>query len=166
MAIEVSIQAVSPELGEHSFWTFESHGSVSTVGPAAVSSAAGAGSCANEGVKDEVLRVKPRRTANKSAVSPARIGFLNVMILLLSVDDEGAGSDRRSVGFAGADTHGAFEVEDEDLAVPDLPGFRRPGDGVDGLVDLVGRDRHFDFDLRQETHGVFGTAIDFRMALL
>jgi hypothetical protein len=33
MAIEVSIHAVSPELGEHSFWTFESHASVSTVTP-------------------------------------------------------------------------------------------------------------------------------------
>src|SRR5258707_206959 len=30
MAIEVIIQAVSPELGEHSFWTLESHDSVST----------------------------------------------------------------------------------------------------------------------------------------
>ena len=48
MAIEVIIQAVSPELGEHSFWTFESHGSVSTVVPE--SSAAGAASWARTGL--------------------------------------------------------------------------------------------------------------------
>src|ERR1700716_742890 len=108
----------------------------------------------------------PSRTANMRAASPARVGFLNVMVLLLSVDGESAGSDRRSVGFAGADAHRAFEVKDEDLSVPDLAGLRRPGDGVDGLVDLVGRNRDFDLDLRQETHRVFGAAVDFRMALL
>jgi hypothetical protein len=64
------------------------------------------------------------------------------------------------------DAHRAFEVEDEKLAVPDLTGLCRPGDGVDGLVDLVGRHCHFDFDLGQETDRVFGAAIDFRMALL
>jgi hypothetical protein len=40
MAIEVSIQAVSPELGEHSFWTFASHTSVSTGGPPSAASCA------------------------------------------------------------------------------------------------------------------------------
>src|SRR4029077_6758947 len=39
-------------------------------------------------------------------------------------------------------------------------------DRLDGLGDLVGRDRDLDFDLGQETHGVFGAAIDFRVALL
>jgi hypothetical protein len=78
MAIEVIIQAVSPELGEHSFWTFESHANVSTVCPD--SSAAGAGSCAYEWVTVEKLRKTPKRTANMKAASPARIGFLNVMV--------------------------------------------------------------------------------------
>src|SRR5580704_2286631 len=58
------------------------------------------------------------------------------------------------------------EVDHEDLAVADLAGLGSRGDGVDGLVDLVGRDGHFDLDLGQETHGIFGAAIDFRMALL
>src|SRR3954447_27070964 len=58
------------------------------------------------------------------------------------------------------------EVDDEDLAVADLPGFRGGRDGVDGLVDLVRGDRDLDLDLGQEAHGVFSTAIDFRMALL
>src|SRR5262252_10730968 len=58
------------------------------------------------------------------------------------------------------------EVDDEDLAVADLAGLRGRGDRVDGLVDLVGIDGNFDLDLGQEAHGVFGAAIDFRMALL
>ena len=34
------------------------------------------------------------------------------------------------------------------------------------LSTWFGRDRDFDLDLGQEAHGVFGAAIDFRMALL
>src|SRR5947199_1184458 len=58
------------------------------------------------------------------------------------------------------------EIDDEDLAVADLSGFRRGGDGFDGLVDLVGGNGDLDLDLGQEAHGVFGAAIDFGMALL
>src|SRR3954462_8492534 len=58
------------------------------------------------------------------------------------------------------------EIDDEDLAVADLPGFRGGRDGVDGLVDLVGGDSDLDLDLGQEAHGIFGAALDFRMALL
>src|ERR1700759_1419438 len=58
------------------------------------------------------------------------------------------------------------EVDDEDLAVADLAGFRSRGDGVDGLVDLIGGDCDLDLDLGQEAHGIFGAAIDFRVALL
>src|SRR5579871_4433881 len=58
------------------------------------------------------------------------------------------------------------EVDDEDLAVADLAGFRRRRDGLDRLVDLLGGDSDFDLDLGQEAHRVFGAAIDFRMALL
>src|SRR5213083_1748263 len=58
------------------------------------------------------------------------------------------------------------EVDDEDLAVADLSGFGRRRDGFDGLVDLVRGDSDLDLDLGQEAHGVFGTAIDFRMAFL
>src|SRR3954452_18086673 len=58
------------------------------------------------------------------------------------------------------------EVDDEDLAVADLSGFRGRGDGVDGLVDLVRADGDFDLDLGQETHDEFSAAIDFRVALL
>src|SRR4051812_11540926 len=58
------------------------------------------------------------------------------------------------------------EADDEDLAVADLSGFGRRGDGVDGLVDLVRGHGDLDLDLGQEAHGIFGAAIDFSMALL
>src|SRR5579872_5591387 len=58
------------------------------------------------------------------------------------------------------------EVDDEDFAVADLSGFCSRGDGVDGLVDLVRGDRDLDFYLGQETDGIFGAAVDFRVALL
>src|ERR1700760_3017290 len=58
------------------------------------------------------------------------------------------------------------EVDDEDLAVADLSGLGRGGDRIDGLVDLLGRDRDLDLDLGQEAHRVFGAAIDFRVAFL
>src|SRR5262249_16632968 len=49
---------------------------------------------------------------------------------------------------------------------PDLTGLGCCRDSVDRLVDLVGCDRHFDLDFRQEAHRVFGAAINFRVALL
>src|SRR3954470_24108634 len=58
------------------------------------------------------------------------------------------------------------EADDEDLAVADLSGVGRRGDGVDGFVDLIGGDSDLDLDLGQEAHGIFGAAVDFRMALL
>src|SRR6059058_1750688 len=58
------------------------------------------------------------------------------------------------------------EVDDEDLAVADLAGLCSRGDGVDGLVDLIGGNSDLDLDLGQEAHGVFGAAIDFRVTLL
>src|SRR5258708_10172433 len=58
------------------------------------------------------------------------------------------------------------EVDDEDLAVADLSGFGCRRDGFDGLVDLVGGDSDLDLDFGQEAHRIFGTAINFRVALL
>src|SRR5262245_35066828 len=78
----------------------------------------------------------------------------------------GAGSKRRSVGFAGADADGLVDAEYEYFSVADLAGLGSGGDGVDHLVDLVGRYGHLDLQLGQEAHGIFGAAVDFRMALL
>src|SRR5215470_12300890 len=73
---------------------------------------------------------------NMSATSPARDGFLKVMVQLQSLDDGSTGSDRRSIGFASADAHGALEAEDEYLTVADLAGFRGSGNCFDCLGDL------------------------------
>src|SRR6516225_9772848 len=85
MAIEVSIQAVSPELGEQfSITGGLALASQDGVAAGAACSAAGAAApcCACEGVKAERLRTTPRRIANISAASPARAGFLKVMVRL------------------------------------------------------------------------------------
>src|SRR6185312_8820466 len=58
------------------------------------------------------------------------------------------------------------EVDDEDLAVADLAGLGSGCDGVDGLVDLIRGHADLDLDFGQEAHGIFGAAINFRVALL
>src|SRR5262245_4910738 len=169
-ATEVSIQAVSPELGVH----FSSTASLGSALPAqaggAASAAAGGGAAAASSAYEmsitDMLMNRVKRTPSASATSPARIGFLNVMGLTPVARRLSAGLARCGVGLAGADTHGAVDAEDEDLSIPDLTGLGCRGDGVDGLVDLVGRDRDLDLDLRQETHRILGAAINFRVALL
>ena len=73
---------------------------------------------------------------------------------------------RVGVGLAGADAHRLIDRGDENLAVADLAGLGGADDGVDHLVDAVGRHRHLDPDLGQEVHRVFGAAVDFGVALL
>ena len=58
------------------------------------------------------------------------------------------------------------EVEDEDLAVTDLTGVGRLGNGGDGLLDLFVRHGSFDFHLGEEVDRVLGTTVDFRVSLL
>ena len=73
-------------------------------------------------------------------------------------------SERVVAGFAGAHTHGAFDIQNKNLAVADLFSF---GSACDRRNDLfrhaVGHD-DFQPDLRNEVHSVFGTAIDFSVA--
>src|SRR5262245_13735996 len=156
--MEVSIQAVSPELGVQ----FSSTGVV----PPAQAGGAAAASSAYERSMADMLRNRAKRTPNARATSPARVGFLNVMGLTPVARRLSAGSECCGVGLAGADAHGGIEREDEDFSVPDLTGLGGCGAGVDGLVDLVGCDRHFDLDFRQEAHRIFGAAINFGVALL
>src|SRR3569623_707507 len=70
------------------------------------------------------------------------------------------------IGFTGADAHRMFEAGDENLAVADLAGLGGCGDGLDGAIDLGIGDSDLDLDFGQETHGVFGAAIDFGVDLL
>src|SRR6266702_905340 len=100
------------------------------------------------------------------AVSPALKGRLNVICFTPENVRLCAKSEGRGIGLAGADANRMVEVDDEDLAVADLSGFRGRRDGIDGLVDLIRGDSDLDLDLGQETHSVFSTAINFRMALL
>src|SRR5713101_8189235 len=70
------------------------------------------------------------------------------------------------VGLARANAHGVVDAEDEDLAVPDVPCLGSRRDGLDGLVDQLARHRHLDLDLGQESHCIFGAAIELRVTLL
>src|SRR6185312_11872848 len=110
--------------------------------------------------------MRPSRSPSASAPNFARDNFINVMVRYSCRKCCRAGSERRGVGFAGADAHGVVEAEDENLAVADLAGLGGARDGRDHLVGLVGGDRDLDLDLRQEAHRVFGATIDFRVALL
>jgi hypothetical protein len=47
-------------------------------------------------------------------------------------------------GLAGPDTDGLLEIDDEDLAVPDLAGACGVGDGLDDLLGNVISDGEFD----------------------
>src|SRR5262245_7691432 len=168
-ATEVSIQAVSPEFGVQLTCILASQagGGASAGGAAAGSlvAAGAAGAWANDTSTVTALTKAARRSPQTSASSPAREDLLNVMMLLLSWM-LGAGSKRRSVGFAGTDAYGLVDAEHEDLSVADLAGLGCGRDGLDHFVDLVGRHGHLDLQLGQKAHGIFGAAIDFGMALL
>src|SRR6476661_1744811 len=122
-ATEVSIQAVSPELGVHfSRTAFFGSGSLAQAGGvagAAAGAAAGACACAYA-TSCATLRKRHIRIPNARAKSPARDDFINVMVLLLSVLFAVRVLERRGIGLAGADAHGVFEIEDEDFSVADL----------------------------------------------
>src|SRR5438132_2975743 len=63
-------------------------------------------------------------------------------------------------GFTGTDAHDLFEVENEDLAVADLPGIGGFLDSLDDAVEQVVLDRCLDLDLGQEIDDVFGASIE------
>src|SRR5262249_51891159 len=112
------------------------------------------------------LRIKPNAAMTARAMSATRANFLNVMMSLLSKAVRARALQSSGVGLAGADAHGVVDAVDEDLAVADLAGLGGSYDGVDDLVDLIGRHCRLDLDLGQEAHSVFGAAIDFGVALL
>src|SRR4051812_10515137 len=170
-ATEVSIHAVSPEFGVQFVCTLASQagGAASAAGAAAAGSAAAggvAGAWASEASMKKRLTKAASRSPQARASSPAREDFLNFIMLTPVRRVRCAGSERRGIGFAGADAHRLIDAEHEDLAVADLPGLGRGGDRIDHLVDLVGGNGDFDLQFGEEAHGVFGAAIDFGMALL
>src|SRR5580698_9424353 len=76
------------------------------------------------------------------------------------------GLKRVTIRFAGADTHDLLERRDENLSVADLACLRLRGNRVDHRVEHLALHCHFDFELGQETDGVFRAAIDFCVPLL
>src|SRR5205085_11580805 len=69
-------------------------------------------------------------------------------------------------GFAGPDADRFLDIGNEDLAVADATGLGSAADGVDRLLHQIVADHDLDFDLGQEVHDVFRTAIQFRMTFL
>ena len=59
-----------------------------------------------------------------------------------------------------------FNIHNENLSVADLVGLGRLLDRRDNLIGQGIGDDDFKPDLRHEVHGIFGPAIDFRMARL
>src|SRR6478752_6659114 len=145
--VDVIIQALSPLL------------MMRAAGAAGV--AAGAAVCASDGSINSAAAARA-----VSPASPAPISLLDVMVELLFASLDMCGSQRRGVGFAGADADGVVDVVDEDFAVADLAGLGRGGDGVDDLVGLLAGNGDFDLHFRQEVHGVLGAAVDFSVTLL
>src|ERR1051326_6628656 len=157
-AMEVSIQAVSPEFGVH----FSSRGGLAepsqagcaaSAGAAAGAAGAGVGGCASDALTGAKLNNAAMRKPQARAMSPARGDFLQVMVWLLSIE-EGAGSQRRLIGLAGTVAPRMVEPEHEDLAVVDVAVFGGADDCVGDFVGLVGVRRDFDLELGQEAHGV------------
>jgi hypothetical protein len=66
----------------------------------------------------------------------------------------------------GPDSYRVFDWGDEDFAVTDFPGLGGLNDGGDGVVDMSVVDHNFEFQFWQEVHGVFASAVDFRMPFL
>src|SRR5262249_3461744 len=164
MATDVSIQAVSPELGEQFVSVLASQdGGVAAAADAGASAAVSAIAEWKVGTLSKIARTSAPARAN----SPARENRLKVMVSLLSVFIEVRGySKGGGVGFAGADPDRMIDTEDENLAVANLAGFRRGRNHLDDFVHLISRTGDFELDFRQEAHRVFGPAVDFSVTLL
>src|SRR5450432_679141 len=158
-AVEVSIQAVSPEL------ILSVPMSVGSVGPAGAAAAgadesagAGAAAWALDGAEAGVSSahaagmesVKRPRTANR------KILVINANPLL----------DCLSVPLVGANAYDLREIEDKNLSVADLAGLGRIGNRFDDLVSQRVVDGDFNFCLGYELDCVFGAPIDFGVPAL
>src|SRR5919206_259515 len=119
-AMDVSIQAVSPEFGEQ----FSSTGGLavpSQAGGAAVAAAPAsgvglaAGACAKEAFTNAKLSKTAISNPHAIAISRAPTVCSNFIGLLLSIEE--GWSKRGAVGLAGADPHRLIEAEHEDLPV-------------------------------------------------
>src|SRR5262249_1206391 len=137
-ATDVSIHAVSPELGVHSVSTLALQaGGPASAGAAAGAAGAAAGAWAYDVSDVCTLNQIPSNSPRARTSSPARISFLNFIVSLLSVDvGRVRASERCRIGFPGADADCLIDCHHEYFAVADLAGFGGGGDGLDNFVDL------------------------------
>lgn len=65
-----------------------------------------------------------------------------------------------------ADADGFDDVAEEDFAITDFTGVCGLDDRVNDGIGAAVIDDHFNFDFREEVHGVFTAAVDLSMAFL
>ena len=70
------------------------------------------------------------------------------------------------IAFAGTNPDRLIERRDENLAVANLAGPSRRGDGIDRLIYEIARNGDLDLQLRKKADRVFRPTVDFRVAFL
>src|SRR4030095_1092787 len=71
-------------------------------------------------------------------------------------------SQRALVALAGANANRGVHGMNEDLAVADIAGLRRPRENGRDLVHETVGHHHFDLDLGKEVHGVLAASVELR----
>src|SRR5579863_9319448 len=166
-AVEVSIQAVSPEL---IFDESTENGAVGAAGAAAAEAAEASGAAGAEAVAgadaSSAYAVPTPPARSDTAISKdinKDINNLRIFRFLWSLFECLQGV---RAGLAGADPNHFLERNHEDLAVADLAGVRGALDCFRRLLDGIVRNDRLDLHLRQELDRVFGASIQLRMSLL
>src|SRR5688500_11301398 len=145
-AVHTSIQATSPLLGVGA-------GAAAGFASSFFASAAAAGFSAG------APALSCASTAPVKATHTTNASHANKLLIAFSLK-------RRRIGFTGADADDLLKRHDENLAVADLAGVRRPFDRLDHLLEQLVLDRGLDLHLGQEIDHVFRAAIELGVALL
>src|SRR6185503_3902445 len=143
--VEVSIQAMSPLFGS-GFFASSFFASAFGASAAGLSALAAGLSCANP---------TPANASDRITARNAQSFFIAFLP-----------SERRRIGFAGADADDLLKIEHEDLAVADLAGVRRLLDRLDRLLEQLRLDGGLDLHFGQEVDHVLRAAIELGVALL
>jgi hypothetical protein len=164
-AVEVSIQAVSPEL------ILSVPIRVGSVGAAEAAAAASVGAAAGAA---ESLAAEAAAVAAEAGVSSAQEGLTennnspkaaNWNILVINANPLTL-LDCICAPLIRANAHDLVEIEHEDLAVADFAGFGRCDDCLDHLVRQGILDGNFDLGFWNELNGIFGAPIDLGVTAL
>src|SRR5208282_5053485 len=133
---------------------------------AAVAGAAGAAAAGASVVAGAAVCAKTAAGAKPINTAAARAGArrenfgIRFIVRDSNLEWEAARSrlERVQILLARTDSYRRVEAVNEDFAVADLAGARRSNDRLHHLVGDVCVHRDFDFQLREETHGVFRPA--------